>query len=245
MSQFLAENINNSQSIAIPLGYQLNELLIRCTFNNRDCQTNFSPFFYPNYGNCYTFNHGMIHENFGRRNISRVSPIENEYFGDSYKLSLELFLYANEYIPFIEERTAFRMYIHRPNEIPILSSNTLFLAPTTFTKLIYSQRMITFSRNCRTDLTEDMKTILNCNNTRYSQALCLKLCEFRFIEKRCRCADPLLMIFIRFFSVNRTIPINTGRLCSFNYTCHKHRNHFGKLNLHRNEKKNDEIHIDF
>ena len=228
MSKFLAENVNNSQSIAIPLGYQLNELLIQCKFNDRACENNFSPFFYPNYGNCYTFNHAMVHENFGRKNISRTSSIADEYFGDSYKLFLEFFLYENEYIPFIEERTAFRIYIHRPNEIPILSPNSLFLAPTTFTKLIYSQRIITFSRQCRRDLTEEMKTTFNDNTTRYSQVLCLKLCEFQFIEKACQCTDPLLMIFVRFFSKNRTIPINNNRLCALNHVCRKARVHFGE-----------------
>ena len=240
MTKFLVVNINNTHSTTIPSGYQLDELLIQCTFNNRPCHQHFTPFFYPNYGNCYTFNLAAASDNLGRKNISRASSIEDEYFGDSYKLSLELFLYENEYIPFIEERAAFRIYIHRPNEIPILSPNSLFLAPTTFTKLIYSQRILTFSRQCRRELTEDMKIMFDRNSTRYSQALCLKLCEFRFIEQTCHCIDPLLLVFVRFFDKNRTVPINTDRICPLNRNCHKNHAHFGKY--FQKEKKNN-IHV--
>lgn len=236
MKKFLVMNINNTHSTTIPSGYQLDELLIQCTFNNRPCHHHFTPFFYPNYGNCYTFNLTAANDNIGRKNISRATSIEDEYFGDSYKLSLELFVYENEYIPFIEERTAFRIYIHRPNEIPILSPNSLFLAPKTFTKLIYSQRILTFSQQCRRELTEEMNMMFNGYSMRYSQALCLKLCEFRFIEQVCRCSDPLLLVFVRFFARNRTIPIDIDRICPFNRNCNKARVNFGQYSQ-KNKKK--------
>ena len=186
----------------------------------------FLPFFYPNYGNCYTFNHA---EQSKRKNDSTDhSSTNDEYLADGYTLFLELFLHENESIPYIDERSAFRIFIHRQNEIPILSSNSLFIGPTTFTKLIYSQRIITFSRQCRRQLTDDMKAIFNANSTRYSQALCLKLCEFRFIEKECQCTDQLFMIFVRFFSENQTTQINTNRACPINHNCHANHTHFGK-----------------
>ena len=62
---------------------------------------------------------------------------------------------------YLDNRAAFRIFIHRKHEVPILSQNSLFLAPKTYTKLIFSQRIMTFSQQCRNDLTDDMKQIFN------------------------------------------------------------------------------------
>lgn len=228
MSEVLAENTNDSQPTTAKLGYKLNELLIQCTFNGRSCNENFSKFFHPNYGNCYTFNHTDNMNTFERQNVSRLWSIADENSGDGDKLLLELYLYQNEYIPYLDDRAGFRIFIHRKNEIPILSQNSLFLAPRTFTRLIYSQRMIAFSQKCRKDLTDGMKRIFNSNSVRYSQALCFKLCEFRSIEKKCQCTDQLFMVFIQFFSRNQTQQMKTNRSCPIQHDCLRDRTSFGK-----------------
>jgi hypothetical protein len=234
MGDLLVGNINNSRPTIIESGYKLNELLIQCIFNGRSCNENFTTFFHPNYGNCYTFN--IINQtDISERN--NIWSIEDENIEDGYKLFLELFLYQNEYIPYLDDRAAFRIFIHRKNEIPILSENSLFLAPTTFTKLIFSQRMITFSQQCRKDLTDDMKQMFNSDSVRYSQALCFKLCEFRFIQKEYQCTDQIFMVFIQFFSQNRTTKLNTNRSCPINHKHHLNRHHLSKY-LNNKKKKN-------
>ncbi|CAF2518033.1 unnamed protein product [Rotaria sp. Silwood2] len=228
MGRLLAKNLDNKRPTIIESGYKLGDLLIQCTFNGRSCYRNFTSFFHPNYGNCYTFNNDIHVEPTRPNNTFNFWSIDDDDVEDGYKLFLELYLYQNEYIRYLDDRAAIRLFIHRKHQIPILSQTSLFLAPTTFTKLIFSQRIISFSQQCRNELTIDMKRTFNSNNVRYSQALCFKLCEFRFIEKLCHCTDQLVMVFFQFFSQNYTSKINTNSSCSINNKCLAYRNLFSK-----------------
>ncbi|CAF0884383.1 unnamed protein product [Rotaria sordida] len=226
MIRLLAKNLKNKRSPIIESGYKLNDLLIKCTFNGRFCHRNLTSFFHPNYGNCYTFNNDIHVDRTQRNDSLHRWSIDDEDVEDSYKLFLELYLYQNEYIPYLDDRAAIRLFIHRKHQIPILSQTSLFLPPTTFTKLIFSQRIISFSQRCRNNLTNNMKRIFGSNNVRYSQTLCFKLCEFRFIKKLCNCTDQLLMVFLQFFSQNYTTYANTDNLCSIKNKCLTYRNLF-------------------
>lgn len=237
MCRILTENLTETRLSIFKAGYQLNELLIQCKINRKDCETNFKTFFHPNYGNCYTFNPTNVTEIFSNRIRTNSLTFDGENIGVNGKLFLELFSCQNEFIHDIEARAGFRIFIHRKHEIPILSENSLLLPPKTFTQLIYSQRIIRFFQQCHTDLSDDMKRIFNSNSVRYSQALCLKLCEFRSIEDKCNCTDQFFLVFTRFFSVNRTIPINTKQPCSIGNRCSA-RIRFSKLNKKQNQKEN-------
>ncbi|CAF0910966.1 unnamed protein product [Rotaria sp. Silwood1] len=226
MGRLLIRNLDNKRPITMESGYKLNDILIQCTFNGRLCYRNLTAFFHPNYGNCYTFNNEVHVEPTRQNTTVNFWSIDDEDVADGYKLFLELYLYQNEYIPYLDDRAAIRLFIHRKYQIPILSQNSLFLPPTTFTKLIFSQRIISLSHECRNDLTTDMKRIFNSNDIRYSQALCFKLCEFRFIERICHCTDQLLMVFFQFFSENNTTRTDTNSSCSIKDRCLLHRNRF-------------------
>jgi hypothetical protein len=231
MGKLLTENVNGKHPTIVKSGYILDDLLIQCTFNGRICHRNLTPFFHPNYGNCFTFDNDQHVETIRQNAGSHFWTIDDENTDDGYKLFLELFLHQNEYIPYLDDRAAFRLFIHRKHEIPILSQNSLFLAPTTYTKLIFSQRIISFSQQCRNNLTDDMKQIFPSNSVRYSQALCFKLCEFRFIEKRCQCTDLLFMVFFHFFNQNQTTRMNTNRSCSIKDKCTANRDYSSKSNF--------------
>ena len=199
MDMILNKSLNSGRPANIESGYKLNDLLIQCTFNGQECFRNLTSFFHPNYGNCYTFDSDHHVKSTSLNNTFHFWSIHDEDLKDGYKLFLELYLYQSEYIPYLDDRVAFRIFIHRKHEIPLLSQHSLFLAPATFTKIIFSQRIISFAQQCRNDLTKDMKQIFHSNNVRYSQALCFKLCKFRFIEKQCGCTDQLLMVFFSIF----------------------------------------------
>jgi len=235
MYGLLARSINKSQPIIAQSGYQLKDLLIRCVFNGQSCRENFTSFLHPSYGNCFTLNDsstGEIQENF---NSNFWSDDDDEIGADGYKLFLELYLYQYEDISNLNDRTAFRIFIHHKNEIPVLSENSLFLAPKTFTKLIFSQRFITFYQNCRKDLTDDMKQLFSEDSVRYSQALCYRVCEFRYIAKQCQCTDQSFMVFFPFISHNQTNQINTNQSCLINTKCLNRHSHFSKY-LNNNNK---------
>jgi hypothetical protein len=238
MSEVLAKNINNSQLTMVKSGYKLTDLLIQCKFNGRSCNENFTPFFHPNYGNCYTFNNSNTNESYQQNNISNFWLVDDENDVDGYKLFLELFLYQNEYLSYLDDRAAFRLFIHPKHEIPILSENSFFLPPTTFTKLIFSQRVVTFFQQCRNDLTDDMKFVFNSNSVQYSQALCVRLCQFRFIKKHYECTDPFFLVFLRYFSTSdRAKQMKTKPLCSIGNKSRIVTTRFSK-NFNNNNKTN-------
>ncbi|CAF1649642.1 unnamed protein product [Rotaria magnacalcarata] len=212
MGRLVAKNLENKQSTTIPSGYKLDDLLVQCTFNGRTCHRNLTSFFHPNYGNSIQ-----------RNDTYDFWSIDDENTVESYKLFLELYLHQNEYIQYLDDRAAFRIFIHRKDDIPILSQNSFFLAPTTFTKLIFSQRIISFSQHCRNDLTPGMKQIFSSHDVRYSQALCFKLCELRYIRKVCQCTDQSLMVYFQFFSQNNTKTPTSSIPCSTNEECLENR----------------------
>ena len=237
MCGILTDSLSTNHLSVFRAGYQLNELLIQCKFNQYDCHENFTTFFHPNYGNCYTFDYGNDIEKYvSKPASSQAWTFEDENLGGNPKLFLELYSCQEESIHEIEDRAGFRIFIHRKNEIPILAENSLLLPPKTFTQLIYSQRIIKFSRQCRVSLTDDMKQMFNSNSVRYSQALCLKLCEFRFIQNECNCTDQLFLVFARFFSRNRTKTNGLKPPCSIQNHCPA-RIRFSKFHFSHEENK--------
>lgn len=236
------DRILNSQAIGqvnplVKWSYQLKDLLITCTFNRRLCFSNLTLLFHPNYGNCYTFDH-LTHVQ-----SKQIDPIRPDWSVDdlvgenNYKLYLELFLRQQEYNLFFDDRAAFRLFIHRKDEVPMLSQTSVFLAPNRYTKLSFSQRFLTFSQQCRADLTDEMKRIFSAKQVRYTQALCVKLCEQRFIEGKCRCIEPMLLVFFQFFSKHHGHARNGTPICSLDDRCLMNRTAFSKTRFREEKKK--------
>ena len=229
MASLLMKDFNIKRSTFVQSGYQLNDLMVKCTFNGRLCYRNLTSFFHPFYGNCYTFHHDEHVESRRQTNLAHFWTMDDGNINDGYKLFLELYLFEHEYISYLDDRAAFRIFLHRKHEIPILSQTSIFLAPTVFTKLIFSYRKISFSQQCRTDLTDDMKQIFPDGQGRYSQAFCYKLCELRFLERLCKCTDQVLMVFFQFFRQNHSLAMRTNRSCSFKDKCLANRIYFSKI----------------
>ncbi|CAF0801224.1 unnamed protein product [Adineta ricciae] len=230
MRRQLTKNLHRKRPMVMESGYALDDLLIQCVFNGYVCHGNFTPFFHPNYGNCFTFDNDLHVSNIPQNETTPFwTMVDDESTDDGYKLFLELFLHQDDYEPSLDDRAAFRVFIHRKNQIPILSQNSLFLAPKTYTKLIFSQRIILFSHKCRSDLTDEMKEIFGLNSIRYSQDLCFKLCEFRLITIECNCTNRLLMVFSQFFNPNHTTHIKTNDSCSITNKCFSNRHRFNSI----------------
>lgn len=229
VASLLSKDLQNNESTSIESGYRREELLVQCIFNGQSCSDYFSPFFHPNYGNCYTFNPDEHVPVVPRSGSSQFWSMDDGDRSFGYKLFLELYLFEDEYNPHLDDRAAFRIFIHRKNEVPILSQNSVFLAPTVFTKLLFSHRQIFLSRQCRTELTEEMKQTIHNHQGRYTQALCYKLCELRYIGRECHCTDPLLMIFFQFFRSNQSVPMSINRSCSSVNSCRQIRSNFSRI----------------
>jgi hypothetical protein len=233
IDRILNAQVNGQTNPLVEWGYQLNDLLITCVFNKQLCYRNLTQLFHPNYGNCYTFdNDRHVHLDEEAKHIHHDWSIDDNNGDNGYKLFLELFLHQNEYNAYLDSRAAFRIFIHRKHEVPILSQNSVFLGPNKYTKLIFSQRIMAFSRQCRNELTDDMKQIFT-NKVRYTQALCYKICEQRIIEQQCKCIEPTLAVFYQFFSnkCESNKATTNISLCSINDRCLTTRNYSGKFEI--------------
>jgi hypothetical protein len=213
----------------VELGFKLNDILITCVFNGRSCGRNLTQFFHPNYGNCYTFDndkHLQSEINYARNYWS----INDDNREDNYRLFLELFLLQNKYNQALENRAGFRIFIHQKNEIPILSQHSLLVGPNKFTTLRFLPRVVSFYQQCQKDLTKYMKEMFLTNQVRYTQALCYKLCKHRFIVQRCKCIDPLFLVFYRFFNnINNEETTTNISLCPIDNQCFSSHATFSKF----------------
>ena len=225
MERILAEQVNGQQHPFVEWSYQLSDLLITCVFNKHYCYQNLSQIFHPHYGNCYTFNND---ENVRPDEIEDIRfdwSIDKNHGVENYKLFLELFLRQRDYNPYLDQRAAFRIFIHRKQEVPMFSETSLFVGPNKYTKLSFVPRVMSFSRNCRNDLTSEMKWIFPIGKVRYTKALCSKFCEHRYILNRCKCIEQESAVFYQFFS-NNFKP--SEYLCSVDDQCLMSRGYFSK-----------------
>ncbi|CAF2368910.1 unnamed protein product [Rotaria sp. Silwood2] len=234
VDRILTAQANGETHPFVYWGFKLDDLLIRCIFNKRHCHRNLTQLFHPNYGNCYTFDNDIDVQDKESNDLRHDWSIDDDIGHNNYKLYLELFLHQPQFNVFLDHRAAFRIFIHRKHEVPILSQNSLFVGPNKYTKLSFSQSITSFSRQCRNELTDDMKQILRTHTIRYTQALCYKLCEKRFVEEQCHCIEPTIAVFYQFFNdknCNNTQTTNNNSLCSIDDECLTRRIHFNPSKL--------------
>ncbi|UJR16178.1 hypothetical protein I4U23_003088 [Adineta vaga] len=221
VNRILVTEVNSQSKAFIQQSFQLNDFLIRCFFNKRLCYQNLTQIFHPTYGICYTFDNMHHVQPEDTQDLPHYWSAEDFNGDNDYHLLLELFLHQPEYRSYSETRAAYRIFIHRKYEIPLLSQNSVLLRPNRYTKLSFSQRIMKFTQQCRTNLTEHMQEIFQDYPVRYTQALCYKLCEQRFIEQHCHCIEPTLAMFYKFFHlINTTSNFSNISLCSIDNACH-------------------------
>ncbi|CAF0866573.1 unnamed protein product [Rotaria sordida] len=222
IDRILAAQVNGETHPFVQWGFKLDDLLIRCIFNKRFCYRNLTQLFHPSYGNCYTFDNDNNVQEKETNELRHDWSVDDDIGHNNYKLYLELFLHQPQYNEYLDGRAAFRIFIHRKHEVPILSQNSLFLRPNKYTKLSFSQSITSFSGQCRNELTDDMKQIFRTHKIRYTQALCYKLCKKRFLETQCKCIEPTLAVFYQFFNNNNFNNTQTTKnisLCSIDDEC--------------------------
>ncbi|CAF0787553.1 unnamed protein product [Rotaria sp. Silwood1] len=233
VNRILTAQVNGETHPLVQWGFKLDDLLIRCIFNKRHCYRNLTQLFHPNYGNCYTFDHEHNVQDRETNDLRHDWSIDDDIGHNNYKLYLELFLHQPQYNEYLDHRAAFRIFIHRKHEVPILSQNSLFLGPNKYTKLSFSQSITSFSGQCQNELTNYMKEIFRTHKIRYTQALCYKLCETRFLEEQCKCIEPTLAVFYQFFN-DKNFTIHTTKnisLCSIDDECLTRRIYFNSSKL--------------
>ncbi|CAF0969101.1 unnamed protein product [Brachionus calyciflorus] len=171
---------NNSEIDFIPRKILSDSLKI-CKFKGKNCtHQDFSYYFNPTYGNCYTFNNN---------NNSNAKYLTRSGIDDGLTIELEIsafnseniFDYGIQVVIHDQEITPF------PHEegiqISYSQENNIGLSRTLIRRLPYP-----FS-NCLNEINKD-SFLSEFKNIGYSQKYCLKACFQLFIIEECKCYDP-------------------------------------------------------
>ncbi|CAI5448011.1 unnamed protein product [Caenorhabditis angaria] len=161
------------------LSYSLNEFVLRCSFNSKDCdmQSDFRLHIDPEYGNCYTFNFNYSME------------LKNTRAGPMYGLRLLLDVHQDDYMP-TTESAGVRIVVHEQNKEPFPDTFG-YSAPTGFVssfglKTKELHRLSAPWGNC----SDDFRPESYIYEDRYSPEGCHRNCFQNTALKICGCGDP-------------------------------------------------------
>ncbi len=164
--------------------YDINKLLLQCTFEGTKCSANdFEPIATVG-GVCYTFN-----------GPSTTSPLTTQ--GTGARQGLRLQLSPDEQLFTLGSDNGFRVLIHNRDEIPVPQSSGIYvpLDRTVYIgmKQVNSNDMTKFSsgHTCREQ--DDVKNDLSFPPyTSYSPSLCESECFYKYVADECKCKEPFL-----------------------------------------------------
>ncbi|ULU04323.1 hypothetical protein L3Y34_017240 [Caenorhabditis briggsae] len=167
------------------MSYELDELILKCSFNQKDCQMerDFILHYDNTFGNCYTFNH------------NRTAEVASHRAGANYGLRVLLYANVSEYLP-TTDAVGFRITVHDKHIVPFPDAFG-YSAPTGFMSS-FGVRMKQFIRleppygHCRHG-GEDSPTYAY-DGFHYSVEACHRSCAQKVIVDTCGCADPMYPI---------------------------------------------------
>ena len=183
------------------IGHSINNFVINCRFNNRDCGAqNFSLFFDgKNYYNCYTFNNGYDEEKKKPKEEKLLMHTTGPQNGLSLILSLD-----NDNAPpggygiyDVKNHMAFsagvRTQVHAPNTMPSPADHGFDVPPGYSTsvglKAILHSRLPSPHGNCTFTTLEGERTYRNTLFT------CFQLCKQKILVKVCGCKTAALPMY--------------------------------------------------
>ena len=193
----------NSDAVRKSYGYQLENMLVSCHFNYNPCYlSDFTYFYDPLYGNCYTFN--------------KEAPVKNITIpGLSYGLTLELFL-GN---PPTETQYQFNdgiiVSIDNQSSIPFADEEAFKVAAGSETDLIVRRNFVNMLPspygNCLSDSSTNSTfhstyfdfIVTNLNGT-YKHNFCYSLCVQKYIILNCSCSTLNMPLFENHSSICMT-----------------------------------------
>ncbi|CAB3406765.1 unnamed protein product [Caenorhabditis bovis] len=161
------------------LSYTLNEFVLRCSFNSKDCNMDrdFKLHIDPEYGNCYTFN------------FNDSVELKNSRAGPMYGLRLLLDVHQNDYLP-TTEAAGVRIVVHEQDQEPF---------PDTFGYSAPTGSVSSFGLKTK-EIHRLSEPWGNCSDTyrpvpyiykeHYSPEGCHRNCFQLKVLQTCGCGDP-------------------------------------------------------
>ena len=196
-------NMNN-YSNKKKLGYELKEILIKCTFSYRNCGPDQFEYIYNSiYGNCYSFNTGK------NSSTGESIPFKKAYFaGYLGGLTLELYAGLNDGIDKYFPYNGIVVFIGN-NSYPIKYLNEIHASAGKETNIAVEKTFVTqipvpYS-GCISDVSAD-NSVLYKNlieaNIKYNQQDCFTQCFQKKVEDLCESYNPFFLPISRNNSCN-------------------------------------------
>ncbi|KAM6166086.1 epithelial sodium channel subunit beta isoform 2-T2 [Erethizon dorsatum] len=109
----------------VEMGYPAERMILACLFGTEPCSyRNFTSIFYPDYGNCYIFNWGMM---------EKALPSANP--GAEFGLKLILDIDQEDYIPFLTSTAGARLALHEQRTYPFIKEEGIYAMSGTETSI--------------------------------------------------------------------------------------------------------------
>jgi hypothetical protein len=212
----LAYDLNLTKSAKKELGFKIEDMFLpgygnkNCLFDNYPCNENdFTYFFHPVYGNCYSFNIGY-YENGTKYETKKVS-LSSENNG----LAIEFFLGDPSVDTSQEDSDGLVVSIHNQSITPFTQGSSVLAMSGAYTRIIvernYVKKLSQPYGTCQDDVssTSAIKSnyfdyIVNTLKVEYTQEYCYSLCLQNQTIKYVGCSSVYLPIYL-----------NTTLFCSF------------------------------
>lgn len=180
------------------MGFQLDQMLLSCYFNNQPCsRDDFEHVYTFSYGNCYKFNSG---KNLNGRQSTPIKHISNP--GKKHGLKLEIFVghpvLENNFI----RSYGAHLFVNEQQVVPLSEIEGISLATGFETDVVIDQ--VNFNKlskpysDCIMNVDSPSsfdsflyRTTVQLTKT-YRQKYCLQLCYQQFLERSCNCSDAAL-----------------------------------------------------
>ncbi|CAF0934649.1 unnamed protein product [Adineta steineri] len=187
-------------------GFQLEDILLDCTYNGYNCRSMWIKSLSPILGNCYTFNRQTIDKN---TNLFQINQINGNVQTLHNGLIMTFYLNIELYFPIIEYGLGLTAILHHPNEQPLIRYAGKRFSPGFEHTLVYEKSLTTYLGSpytlCTQIITDDMKALYNLfdNNTEYvySETVCLELCQQAFMYEQCECIYPIYF-YLNYLNIN-------------------------------------------
>lgn len=178
-SQVLPEDL-------VGMGYAPDRIILACLFGTEPCShRNFTPIFYPDYGNCYIFNWGMT---------ETALPSANP--GTEFGLKLILDIGQEDYVPFLASTAGARLMLHEQRTYPFIREEGIYAMAGTETSIgvlvdKLQRKGEPYSPCTMNGSDVAIQNLYSDYNTTYSIQACLHSCFQDHMIHNCSCGHYL------------------------------------------------------
>jgi hypothetical protein len=178
----IVDLFNRNQSAELfNIGFQLDNMLLDCSYNGINCSSNFVRSLTSVFGNCFTFNWKASMEQLYALNDMGTAMVLFE------GLSLTFYVPRQLSFPLTNFSDGLVLMLHDNDELPFIAQNGLWLQPGLAHTITYTKSQTTFLSmpytSCTSLVEADLRALYETtfnseavNQVTYSESACYELC---------------------------------------------------------------------